>query len=160
MGLPSLPLRQNPPRALLAPRPTTTPHRPLGWALCSQDTILPLTVRQQQLERKLLDHFRLSDLLDRAQRPRPQRAVRTPHQELCRERSDRPAERSDLRTRSFAADERQGRPSRRSGQGPNDAGSFRRFHDQEGLHLVVTFSALAFPALHILASPAFFHSVA
>ena len=117
---PRRPLRQNPPRTLLPPHPTPPPHRPLRRPFRAQNALLPLRIRQQQVQRLLIHNVRLSHLLDRAQRNGPQPAVRTPHQKLRRERSGRPADWEDLRAGPVDGFEREGGSGRGSCKGSDD----------------------------------------
>jgi macrophage erythroblast attacher len=81
-----LPLRHlcfNPSRAFLTPRRPTSPHCSVCRSLGIENTLLPLQVCKQQLQRPLADEFRVSDLLHGIKRAGAESAICAPHEESC-----------------------------------------------------------------------------
>lgn len=100
---PRHPLPHHPPHTLLPPTPPTPPHRPLSRPLRPQNPRLPLPQA-----RRLGPQLRVPHLQHRAQRTRPQRAVRPPLQEPRRARPRRAAQRPCRREGAPAAVGREG----------------------------------------------------
>lgn len=107
VGLSRRSIRQDTQRDILASTKAASSHRALGGSLCTQDTSMSLSVSVFVVKRQLFDNVRLPNLLDRAQRTRQERSVRSSFQELCRERPRRPSEWSYLWSREALGHERE-----------------------------------------------------
>ena len=68
LGLPCGALCPKPSQAILASSSTSPPYRSFCGPFSAEDSLVPLRARQQHSQCQLDNNFRMSDMLDRAQR--------------------------------------------------------------------------------------------
>jgi hypothetical protein len=89
LDIPFEPIHHDSSHTILPANSTSSAYSPQCWPVCAQDTGLPLRISLFVFKPTFISLECLSNLQHRAQRARPESALCTPYQELCRTRSGR-----------------------------------------------------------------------